>query len=314
MDVVTFGETMVVLSPLTTGPLRYVQHFEKTIGGAESNVAIGLVRLGHQVSWISRLGEDEFGIYTRNFIRGEGVDTSAVMFDKRYPTGVFFKERQAAQDPKVYYYRAGSAASQMTPEDIQDHHLKDAKILHLTGITPALSESCRETVLHSIALARKHQVKVVFDPNIRLKLWSKAEAQKTLFEMASLCDVVLPGIDEGELLTGETEPEAIAEALRQNGASVVVVKLGAEGAYFQSIKESGYASGVKVEHIVDTIGAGDGFAAGLLSGFIRGWSLSEAVALGNRVGAFALTVAGDVEGYPYWSQLEQGKENKQIHR
>lgn len=169
MDVITFGETMVLFNTSYVGPLRYASQFEKTIGGAESNVAIGLARLGHQVSWMSRLGNDEFGLFVRNFVRGEGVDTSRVVFDDDHPTAVFFKERHAAKEPKVYYYRRGSAASFMKPEDLDEEHIAKAKFMHLTGITPALSPSCRQTVYRAIELARAYGLTVVFDPNILVK-------------------------------------------------------------------------------------------------------------------------------------------------
>jgi 2-dehydro-3-deoxygluconokinase len=312
MDVVTFGETMVLFNPVSVGPLRYAAHFEKTIGGAESNVAIGLARLGHQVSWVSRLGDDEFGLYIRNFIRGEGVDTSHVIFDAQHPTAVYFKERQTAQEPKVYYYRRGSAASYLKPEDVSEELIAQAKFLHVTGITPALSPSCRDAVYQAIDKAKRHQVTVVFDPNIRLKLWTADEAREMLTDIAGRCDIVLPGWEEGRILTGESSPERIAERLRQNGAGAVVVKLGEQGAYYATSSENEYVEGFPVRQIVDPIGAGDGFAAGFLSGLIRGWSYREAVRLGNRVGAAALTVVGDVEGYPFWSEIAEEKQH--IHR
>lgn len=314
MDVVTFGETMVLFVPTKVGPLRFTNEFEKTIGGAEANVAISLARLGHQVSWISRLGNDEFGLYVRNFIRGEGVDTSQVKFDDDNPTAVFFKERQVMHDPKIYYYRKGSAASYMSPNDLDETIITKAKFLHITGITPALSHSCRETVHHAITLAKQNKVTVVFDPNIRLKLWRKQEARGELMDIASKCDIVLPGIEEGEILTGETAPERIAARLLDNGASVVVVKLGERGAFYGTSEKGEYIEGFPVQQVVDTVGAGDGFAAGFLSGLIRGWSYADAVKLGNRVGAYALTVTGDVEGYPYWSQISPDKIKHEILR
>jgi 2-dehydro-3-deoxygluconokinase len=312
MDVVTFGETMVLFTPVTVGPLRYASQFEKTIGGAESNVAIGLARLGHQVSWVSRLGDDEFGLYIRNFIRGEGVDTSHVVFDAKHPTAVFFKERQTAREPTVYYYRRGSAASCLQPEDVSEELIARAKFLHVTGITPALSPSCRDTVYQAIEKAKRHRVTVVFDPNIRLKLWTADEARDVLMDIAGQCDIVLPGWEEGRILTGEDAPEQIAERLLQNGAGAVVVKLGERGAYYAAVNDRAYVDGFPVRQIVDPIGAGDGFAAGFLSGLIRGWSYRDAVRLGNRVGAYALTVVGDVEGYPFWSQIAEEKPH--IHR
>ncbi|HJV44886.1 MAG TPA: sugar kinase [Bacillota bacterium] len=314
MEVVTLGETMVLFVPSSIGPLRYASSFDKTIGGAESNVAIALARLGHQVGWISRLGDDEFGLFVRQFIRGEGVDTSRVLFDKQYPTAVFFKERQVQQDPKIYYYRKGSAASQLTPEDLDEGYIAQAKYLHVTGITPALSDSCRRTVEKAINIAKQNGLTVVFDPNIRLKLWNREEAGRVLLEIAAKCDIVLPGIEEGEILTGEVEPEAIAQRLIANGAKAVVVKLGERGAYYATKNNEEYIAGYPVKQIVDTVGAGDGFAAGFLSGLLRGWSYSEAIRLANRVGAFALTVPGDVEGYPFWDQVDPKRSGEQILR
>jgi 2-dehydro-3-deoxygluconokinase len=312
-DVITFGESMVLFTPTKTGPLRYVSSFEKTIGGAESNLAIALARLGHNVSWLSRLGNDEFGLYVRNFIRGEGVDTSLVTFDSHYPTAVFFKERYDACDPKVYYYRSGSAASHMDKSLLNESEIAASKFLHITGITAAISPSCHELIDHAIKLARKHNVTVTFDPNIRLKLWSEEEARNVLMDIAGKCDIVLPGIDEGELLTGESTPEGISSKIIQSGAKAVVVKLGAKGAFYQTEDNQEYVDGYKIERVVDTVGAGDGFAAGFISGLLRGWSYKDAVALGNRVGASAVTVTGDVEGYPFWSDIDPNR-SKEILR
>lgn len=307
MDVVTIGETMVLFIPTSVGPLRYAGQFEKSIGGAESNVAIGLSRLGHQCGWISRLGQDEFGLYVRNYIRGEGVDTSQVIFDEQHATAVFFKERQIRQEPKISYYRKNSAASEMTPNDLNEEYIAKAKFLHITGITPALSSSCQETIFQAIRLAKKHAVTVVFDPNIRLKLWSPEEAKVTLMNIAGESDIVLPGLEEGFILTGEMKPESIASQLIEHGAKLVVVKLGAGGAYYANQTEKGLVPGFPVEQIVDPIGAGDAFAAGLLSGLLRGFPLPEAVKLANQVGSYALTVAGDVEGLPFWTQVNPNR-------
>ncbi|SDJ77573.1 sugar kinase [Sediminibacillus albus] len=314
MDVVTLGESMVLFTPDSQGPLRYVSGFHKTIGGAESNIAVALTRLGHQVGWISKLGNDEFGLYVRNFIRGEGVDTSRVVFDDSAPTSVFFKESNPGQDPKIYYYRKQSAASLMKPEELDEAYLQQAKYLHITGITPALSATCKDVVYQAVNLARANSQKVVFDPNLRLKLWSEQEAAQVLLDIAGKSDIVLPGIEEGQLMTGKTAPEEIAADLLEAGAEVVVVKLGAEGAYYATKKESGYATGFQVNHIVDTAGAGDGFAAGFLSGLLRGWNYEQSVQLGNRIGAYALSVAGDVEGYPFWHQVDPDKSGREILR
>lgn len=314
MDVITFGETMVLFNPTQVGPLRYASIFEKSIGGAESNVAIGLARLGHEVGWFSKLGQDEFGLYVRNFIRGEGVDTSKVIFDEGHPTAVFFKERQVMQESKVYYYRKGSAASQLSPEDLNEEYLSRARFLHITGITPALSDSCKDTVHAAIDMAKRNGLTVTFDPNIRLKLWTADEARQTLMEIALKCDIVMPGIDEGTLLTGETTPEGIAQFFLQKGVKAVVIKLGERGAFYAAEDQQEYVEGFPVKQIVDPIGAGDAFAAGFLSGLLRGYPYREAVRLANRTGSFALTVVGDVEGLPSWHQVNPANVQEEICR
>jgi 2-dehydro-3-deoxygluconokinase len=303
MDVITFGETMTLFVSQSIGPLRFANNFEKTIGGAESNLAIALSRLGHDVSWFSRLGDDEFGKYVRNFIRGEGVDTSHVIFDKDLPTAVFFKERQAYKEPKIYYYRRGSAASRLSPNDLDESYIAKAKFLHITGITPALGPSCLDTVHAAMDIAKKHNVTICFDPNVRLKLWTKEEAKETLLPIALRSDIVLPGLDEGELLTGATDAENIAKYFLERGCQAVVVKLGQAGAYFLHGTESGFVKAFPVQQIVDPIGAGDAFAAGFLSGLLQGWSYKESVLFANRMGAYALGVVGDVEGLPYLDQI-----------
>ena len=314
MDVITIGETMVLFTPESSGPLRYVNSFQKTIGGAESNVCIALARLGHQTGWISRLGDDEFGLYIRNYIRGEGVDTSAVNFDKNYPTAVFFKETNIGKDPAIYYYRGNSAASRMTNQDLNEAYISQARFIHLTGITPALSLSCREMIYKTIELAHKNKQTITFDPNIRLKLWKREEAKEVLLDIAHKCHIVMPGIEEGELLTGESSPEKIAMSLLKGETKVVVVKLGDQGAYYATKEESAYVSGENVSQVIDTVGAGDGFAAGFLSGLIRGWDYQKSVQLGNRIGAHAITVTGDIEGYPYWSEIDPNNADENILR
>jgi 2-dehydro-3-deoxygluconokinase len=314
MEVITIGETMVLFTPETIGPLRFVEKYSKTIGGAESNVAIALARLGHHVGWMTRLGNDEFGLYIRNYIRGEGVDTSRVLFDEYSPTAVFFKERKLGDEPNIYYYRKGSAASTMSPDDLDEDYISKAKYLHITGITPALSNSCKEMIYKAIEIAKKNHLMIVFDPNIRLKLWSKTEAREVLIEIAAQCDIVLPGLDEGEILTGETEPKNIADCLLKNGAKHVVLKLGEKGAYYANHEQEEYVPGFKVEQIIDPIGAGDGFAAGFLSGLLRGWTFQKAIRLGNQIGAYALTVTGDVEGYPYFSQIDPENGKNKVYR
>lgn len=304
MQVVTLGETMSLFTPDTTGLMRYAQTYSRKFGGAESNYAIGLTRLGHQTGWISRIGDDELGKGMLSFIKGEGVDVSQVKVDSRAQTGIYFKELRRAGEVCVKYYRSDSAASNMGPEDLNEDYIAQAKYLFLSGITPALSESCYEMVKESIRIAKKFRVKVIFDPNLRKKLWSDDKARKVFLEIASNVDIILPGIDEGIFMFGEKNPEELGKLFLNQGASIVVMKMGANGAYFFTKKESKFVPGFKVEKVVDPVGAGDGFAAGFTSGLIDGLDLTESVRRGNAVGAMVTMVNGDVEGLPERADIE----------
>lgn len=305
LDVFTLGETMVLFQPEQAAPLEYVHQFPKRIGGAESNVAIGLSRLGHSVRWFSKLGDDPFGRYIFKYIRGEGVDTSTCLFTEKAPTGLIFKEQLSPEDVNVYYYRKGSSASLMEPTDLDEAAIAQAKILHITGITPALSESAYETVMKAIDIAKKNGLLIVFDPNIRLKLWTKEQARKVCNEIAASADVILPGLDEGQLMTGKTEVEEIAASLRGDEDKTIIMKLGSKGAYYLTKEEQGYVDGFPVRQVVDPVGAGDGFAAGIISGIIRKEPWPLTIKRANAIGAMVVQMSGDVEGLPTFQAVEQ---------
>lgn len=304
IDVFTLGETMVLFQPEQMQRLEYIHQFPKRIGGAESNVAIGLARLGFNVGWHSKLGDDPFGRFILKSVRGEGVETTSCLFTEEAPTGLIFKEQLSPEDVNVYYYRKGSAASLMKPNELDEAYIAQAKILHVSGITPALSESCYETVMKAIEIAKNNGLKVVFDPNLRLKLWSAEKAKEVFNEIASLADIILPGLDEGQLMTGETEVEAVAEALRKDTDKTIIIKLGSKGAYVHAKNESMYVEGFPVEHVVDPVGAGDGFAAGVISGILQGVPLEDAVRRGNAIGAMVVGTSGDIEGLPSMAAVE----------
>ncbi|ARK29550.1 sugar kinase [Halalkalibacter krulwichiae] len=305
MDVVTIGESMAVFSPESTPLMRYAATYSRKFGGAESNVAIGLTRLGHQVGWISKVGNDELGKGLLSFIRGEGVNVDQVKVDASAPTGLYFKEVRSASNVRVEYYRKGSAASQLTPNDLNEDYIAGAQFLHITGITPALSESCYETIMHSISIAKENGVKVVFDPNLRKKLWSEERARQVLLEIAAKSDVVLPGVAEGEFMFGEQDPEKLGELFLNYGASLVIIKVGAKGAYYFTKEEQQLVPGFPVDQVIDPVGAGDGFAAGVISGLLDQLSLYEVVERANAVGALATQIPGDFEGLPTREEIDQ---------
>ncbi|MEH7387803.1 sugar kinase [Bacillus sp. JJ1521] len=303
MDVVTIGETMALFTPETTGMMRYAKNFTMKFGGAESNVAIGLSRLGHQVGWISRVGNDEFGKGILSYLRGEGIDTSRVKIDSESSTGIYFKEPRRQDDFRIYYYRKNSAASKLNKYDLDEHYISQAKYLHLTGITPALSEGCYEMIMEAINIAKRHHVKIVFDPNLRTKLWNGETARKALLFIASKADIILPGIDEAHFIFGEDNYKELGKKFLELGASIVVLKLGAKGAYYFTQHDSAIVPGYHVDHVVDPVGAGDGFAAGFLSGMLNGLPIKCSVERANAVGSLVTRVEGDVEGLPEMEEI-----------
>ncbi|AEV27896.1 sugar kinase, ribokinase [Sphaerochaeta pleomorpha str. Grapes] len=297
IEVVTIGETMVAFIPNSNTYLRYVNSFGKVTAGAESNVSVGLSKLGHTSGWISKLGDDEFGEFILRELRGEGVDTSRVLRTNLAPTGIMFKQLSSDKESSVFYYRKGSAASLLCPEDLDEEYIKQARILLISGITPALSNSCKETVLRAIEIARANKVLVCFDPNIRRKLWNEDAARMTLLPILSLSDIVLLGDDEANILLGETDQEKIVEALRKLNVRWIAVKKGKEGAYVAD-SENEFSIPIFPMKVVDTIGAGDAFNAGFISGLLENRPVEECGKMASIMGAFAVSSPGDVEGLP----------------
>lgn len=301
LDVVTFGETMALFMGGPKG-IEHSESLDKSFGGAESNVAIGLARLGHRVGWFGRLGNDPMGRSIYKKIRGEGVDVSRAELAADAPTGLMLRE-QLAGKTSVYYYRKLSAASRMSPEQLDADYIARAEYLHVTGITPALSDSCRETVLEAVRIAKRKGVKVIFDPNLRLKLWGLEEARKTLLAIAEEADYFLPGLDELKLLYETDDFDAIVGRLRQLQAQSVV-KGGDDVTFAVGADRIEEVPFFKAKHFVDPIGAGDGFCAGFISGLLRGCETAEAVRLGNLVGSLVVQAIGDWEGLPTWNEAE----------
>ena len=307
LDVVTFGEAMMMLVADRPGPLEHVHAFHKRTAGAETNVAIGLARLGLNVGWASRLGADSMGRYLLAEMQRDGIDCSHVISDPAQRTATLFKGQVTdGSDPPIEYHRKGSAASQMQLADIDEPWLLGARHLHSTGVFAAISENCYEVERKTMALMRAAGKTVSFDPNLRPTLWASTERMREgINELAFGADWVFPGIEEGRLLTGEDTPEAIAAFYRSHGAKLVVIKLGADGAYFDNGQEQGYVAGFPVQSVVDTVGAGDGFAVGVISALLEALPLRKAVERGSWIGARAVQVLGDTEGLPTRQELEQ---------
>lgn len=304
MDVLSIGETMVVFSPNEVGPMRYARDFTSHIAGAETNTLIGLQKLGISTGWISQLGNDELGQRILSFVRGEGINVDFVKLTDDANTGIFIKEKFRSNQTRVHYYRSGSAASQMNENLINKDYVSQFKFLYLTGITPAISSSSKDTMLHLLKVSKQLGLKIIFDPNLRLKLWDEDEAKATLLSIIKECDIILPGISEGEFLFGLSDERKIAQKMIDLGAETVVVKLGEQGAYYHSGDQTGYEKASQEVEVVDPVGAGDGFAAGFIAGYIEQMSIQDAVHQGCDAGALVTTVKGDVEGLPTKEELE----------
>jgi 2-dehydro-3-deoxygluconokinase len=305
-DVALFGEMMMMFVADRPGPLEQVPTFHKRTAGAETNVAIGLARLGLRVAWASRLGTDSMGRYLLGEMQREGVDCSRVACDPAQRTGFQFKGRVTdASDPPVEYHRKGSAASQMGPHDVDAAWLATARHLHATGVFPAISASARAAAHKTLDVMRAAGRTISFDPNLRPTLWlTPEEMRREINALAFKADWVLPGLEEGRFLTGEAAPEAIAAFYRERGARMVAVKLGPAGAYYDGEQGRGFIPGFPVAQVVDTVGAGDGFAVGVVSALLEGRGIADAVRRGAWIGARAVQVLGDTEGLPTRAELQ----------
>ncbi|WP_288393101.1 sugar kinase [uncultured Herbaspirillum sp.] len=306
LDVVTWGEALALLVADEVGPFEEVEKYTRRLAGAETNVAIGLARLGLKVGWASRVGNDAFGRFIRKRVAAEGVDVSRVLTDMEFRTAIQLKAKAVdGADPAIEYYRKGSAASHLSLADFDADYFGTARHLHATGIAPALSPTTMAFAHHAMEVMRAAGKTISFDPNLRPMLWpSKEVMAQQLNALAFKADWVLPGLSEGKILTGYEDPREIAGFYLERDVKMVVIKLGAEGAYWRTGEGEGRVAGVPVKEVVDTVGAGDGFAVGVISGMLEGLPVAQAVMRGNRIGAFAIQVVGDMEGLPTRAELD----------
>ena len=298
MDVACFGETMALLAPDPPRPLVDAERLVLSHAGAESNVAVSLAGLGTRAAWCSRLGDDPFGRRIRAAVDAAGVDTSTVRMSPGARTGVFFKDPPSdpPSDPDggsttVHYYRDGSAASAMDESDAERALSLDPRILHLTGITPALSRSCAAAVEHAVRRAHDLGGTVSFDVNHRAALWRDLDtAAGELLRLAQSCDIVFVGQDEAARLWGTTSAVSVRTLLDRPG--VLVVKDGPRSACSFENGSQVEVAAVPVD-VVEAVGAGDAFAAGWLHARLTGLSATEQLRLGHLVAARALASVTD---------------------
>ncbi|MEQ8676443.1 MAG: sugar kinase [Aggregatilineales bacterium] len=294
-DLITFGETMLRLSP--PSPLRLGQSstLDMNFGGAESNVASNLARLGRRVSWWSRLPENPVGHQLAETLRGHAVKVDDVTFSQNERLGTYYVEfGTPPRGIRVWYDRANSAASHIQPADLPAGWISSGKWLHLTGITPALSDSCHQTVAFAIKTAQDSGVKVSFDVNYRALLWTPEEAARQITGFCQRADVVFVAKRDAASLFGvDGEIESVVTTLQSQWGGTVIVTSGESGAVASDGNTVHSASAIPVQ-ILDRLGAGDAFASGVLDRLIDDAPLDEALRFGTALAAVKLTIAGDI--------------------
>lgn len=302
-EVVTFGETMAALR--AQGTLRLGGSLGLSVAGAESNVAIGLARLGHRVRWAGRVGADELGALVLRTLRAEGIDTGyAVTDDTGRPTGLLLTEPRLGTLTRVSYYRTGSAGSAVSPADVLPALTPGSRILHLTGITPALSPAAAEAALAAATTARDSGITVCLDVNYRSRLWTADRARTVLRLILARTDVLVASEDELPLVLQQpdaSESEGVRSLLAA-GVTEVVVKRGSRGATTFTVDGTTDCAARQVD-AVDLVGAGDAFVAGYLSGLLNGADIPSRLHRAVTTAAFAVGTPGDWEGLPTQDEL-----------
>lgn len=301
-QIVTLGETMGLMAGAVPGPLMRGANLTLSFGGAETNVAIGASRLGMRTAWIGRLGRDSIGELILSQLVAEGVQAS-VTWDAR-PTGLMLKFPRTSKHSKVHYFRNDSAGSSMRPADLDLDLIRTSQILHMSGITPALSENCHETAWAALEEAQAANVTISFDVNFRARLWSKHQARKRLLPLLAKSDVIFATSEEARLVTGQSDEGVALEMLAGAHNAEVVIKRGSSGAHSYTSGSTFHAPALTVTAI-DTVGAGDAFVAGYLTAKIRDLDPIDRLRLANKLGAFAVSSVGDWEGGPRTGELDE---------
>ena len=302
-SLLTFGETMCLMTADEIGTLAHVRTFKAGIGGAESNVAIGATRLGIPTTWVGRVGADAAGDLVLERLRAAGINVQAVR-DSSY-TGIMMRHYRASGITHVDYHRRQSAGSHLQPDDIPVELIRRASIVHITGITPALSPSARRAAFHAAELAHDAGARVSLDINYRSRLWDRRKARPVLQKLAAKADIVFAGTEEAQIVTNETteNPALLAAELAELGPREVIIKGHPRGCHAVIDGTTYEEPGVKVPIMIDPVGAGDAFVAGYLAERLAAEPPEQCLQTAAATGAYAVTVPGDCELLPTRDEL-----------
>ncbi|WP_072691775.1 sugar kinase [Rhodococcus marinonascens] len=307
---------MGLLTAQDVGLLELSRQFRYGIGGAESNVAIGVARLGGSVTWFGRIGHDATGDMIERRLLAEQIATIAIR--DRHPTGLMIKHHRFAHIAHLDYHRHHSAATALHPKDIPHDAIRRSRILHVTGITPALSPSAAETVTAAVEIAHSAGLFVSIDVNYRRKLWDPDTAAPVLRRLVEQGDIVFAGPEEARLVLGDDAAagdtdDVLGQALATLGPAEVIIKSGSRGCTALIDGETHQMPAIPVDAL-DTVGAGDAFVAGYLAEHLRGTPPEQRVRTAIHVGALAVTVPGDCEGLPTRADLELPLNSEDVQR
>ena len=302
----TIGETMILLyGEDTRAPLRFGERLNLDYAGADSNFAIAMSRLGYRSAWISRLGDEPLGDLVLNAIAREGVDVSRVIRDPTRNTGLYLKHHDATGVTRIQYYRRGSAASNLQPDDLSPDHFRDTSLVHLNGMTFALSESCASTMRRAVELALDSGAMISLDLNLRLQLWSIESAREALGPVIQKTTAIFGTEEEFLDYFGVPDIDEALGAAVALGPRIAAAKMGPDGAV-ALVEGLRFAhGGYTAPAVVDVVGAGDGFDAGFLASHLRGLSPYECLRRANLCGACAVATPGDFQGYPTLDEMER---------
>ncbi|WXG46713.1 MAG: sugar kinase [Candidatus Atabeyarchaeum deiterrae] len=295
MDIVSLGEAMVEF--FCDGLISKAKVFQKSIGGDTSNTIIAAARLGSKCGYITKVGEDPFTEYLMRKWKSEMIDVSSIIRMANGFNGIYFISLLPEGQREFTYYRTGSAASTITPQDLKQDYIGSARILHTSGISQAISKTSLDTVQEAIHIAKKNGVKVSFDPNYRAKLWTKERALKTYEEILPYVDIALPDESYGDLIH-QTNPREIIKYFSRFKIPVIALKLGSKGMLLKTLNEEVRSFGILEVNVNDTTGAGDAFNGGFLHGVCEGYSTDDSALLGTITAGLKAKGRGAVESLP----------------
>jgi 2-dehydro-3-deoxygluconokinase len=303
LDIVSIGECMVEF--FCDGPMGQARSFQRSFGGDTLNLLAAASRLGRRCGYITRVGNDPFGPGLLDAWRSEGIDLTHAPLVSGY-NGIYFISLLAGGEREFTYYRAGSAASALGPDDIDPQYIASARVVHSSGITQALSESCRAAVKRAFEAARQAGVMTSFDPNLRLKLWPIEQARDALAEVLPLVDVVMPAApEETEQLIGVGDPEQAARHFHDQGVKIAVIKMGSKGCVVSDGGAMRWMPARRAPLVEDTTGAGDAFNGGFLTGLCMGYDAASSASIGAAVAGLKVRGRGAVASLPRMQQVQK---------